>query len=112
MIDTVAASWLIVFIVLVYVFLKAWDKTDSVRAATIIMLLIGKLAAAIMAITGLDRTLTILQLRSGDLVRVSVAEAIFALFLVTIITVAVSALVLDALPSEIRRALDVEGSDK
>lgn len=109
--DSVSLAWIIASIILVIVLLYSWRMLKSFGKAWIATLLIGKFMAGIYYFSGLDRPWVVLKFRNGKIITVTVAEAIFLTFLLTLLATIV-VVYGKILPEELRRALSPEVSEQ
>ncbi len=106
--DEVSIAWITASVVLAVVLLVAWKMTRSFFKAWLVMLLVGKVLAAIYYFAGLDRTVFIINLVNRQnpeitrIVHVTAAELLFISFLLTLVSSIVIVLYTDLLPRELR----------
>ena len=106
--DSVSQAWLLASVLLIIVLLYSWRMLRSFGKAWIATLIVGKLIAGIYYIVGLDKPWIVLIFRNGKTVTITVAEAIFLAFLVTLIGTILIVVYGRILPEEIRKALSPE----
>ena len=109
--DQVSMAWMLASILLVMVLLYSWRMLRSFGRAWITMLLVGKLVAGIYYLVGLDRPLLYLYFRNGARLTITVAEAVFLTFLLTLAGTIMVVVYGKILPEEIRKALNPEGGE-
>ena len=102
-------AWITALIMLILVLFYAWKQLGSFGKAWITMLLVGKLIAGVYYIVGLDAPWIILRFRNGVTVTITIAEAVFLTFLLTLATTIMIVVYGRILPREIREALSPEG---
>ena len=109
--DQVSMAWMLASILLIIVLLYSWRMLHSFGRAWITMLLVGKLIAGIYYLTGLDRPWVVLFFRNGVRLTITVAEAVFLTFLLTLAGTIIVVVYGKILPDEIRNALNPEGGE-
>jgi hypothetical protein len=101
-------AWMIAAVLMTVVLLVSWKMTKSFFKAWLVMLLFGKVIAAIYYFTGLDRpvlTLEFVNRQNPEVLRTitfSAAQLIFLSFLATLLTSIIVVLYTDLLPRELR----------
>ena len=110
--DAVSLAWIIASIILIIVLLYSWWMLRSFGKAWIATLLVGKFIAGIYYFAGLDRPWVLLKFRNGKIITITVAEAIFLTFFLTLLATLIVVVYGRILPEELRRALSPEVSEQ